>query len=214
MSFTSVWRGFLDLVAPRRCAACDEPLDPEARAFCEPCAILLDPGERVGGGMSGYVYGGPIAEAVRRLKYGRRTELAPVLGAMLAARAIELSGEVDAVVPVPLHRARLRRRGFNQAALLARPVARMLAVPLVTSALVRLRDTPPQAGLDAAGRLRNVRGAFVAISAPAARVLLVDDVRTTGATLAECAEALSIAGAERVLTLVLAGAEIADDRAE
>jgi ComF family protein len=212
MSFTSVWRGLLDLVAPRRCAACDEPLDPEARAFCEACVILLDPGERVGAGMSGYVYGGPMAEAVRRLKYGRRTELAPVLGALLAARAIELSGEVDAVVPVPLHRARLRRRGFNQAALLARPVAKTLAVPLVTSALVRLRDTPPQAGLDAAGRLRNVRGAFVAISAPAGRVLLVDDVRTTGATLAECAEALSIAGAERVLTLVLAGAEVADGR--
>lgn len=210
MSVTAVWRGLLDLVAPRRCAACDEALDPEERAFCAGCGVLLDPGERIGSGMSAYVYGGPMAEAVRRLKYGRRTELAPVLGAMLAARAIELAGEVDAVVPVPLHASRLRRRGFNQAALLARPVARALGAPLVTSELRRLRDTPPQAGLDAGSRVRNVRGAFVALRAPGARVLLVDDVRTTGATLAECAEALTIAGAEHVLTLVLAGAELAD----
>jgi len=208
MSIPAVWRGLLDLVAPRRCAACDEVLGPKEEAFCEGCAPLLDPGERVGSGLSAFVYGGPMAEAVRRLKYGRRTELASPLGALLAARAIELAGEVDAVVPVPLHATRLRRRGFNQAALLARPVARALAVPLVTSELRRLRDTPPQAGLDAAGRLKNVRGAFVALRAPAARVLLVDDVRTTGATLAECAEALTIAGAERVLTLVLAGAEL------
>lgn len=209
MSIGKVWSGLLDLVAPRRCAACDGTLEPVERAFCGGCGLLLDPGEQIGAGISAYVYGGPMAEAVRRLKYGRRTELGPVLGEMLAHRAVSLSGEVDAVVPVPLHRARLRRRGFNQAALLALPVARALGVPLVTSELRRLRDTPPQAGLGAFDRARNVRGAFIALRSPA-RVLLIDDVRTTGATLAECAEALTIAGAERVLTLVLAGAEVAD----
>lgn len=196
------------MVAPRRCAACDEALRPREFAFCDACAPLLDPGERVGSGLCAYVYGGPLVEAIRRFKYGRRTELAGPLGTLLAARAAELAGEVDAIVPVPLHPARLRRRGFNQAALLARPVARALAVPLVTNELRRVRDTPSQAGLDGAGRLQNVRDAFVALRAPGSRVLLVDDVRTTGATLAECAEALSVAGVERVLTLVLAGAEV------
>jgi ComF family protein len=207
MSLAAIARGLLDLLAPPRCAGCDEPLSPSSPAFCEACELLLDPGERVGSAVSAYLYGGPLADAVRRLKYGRRTELAPALGAMLAERALELSGEVDVVVPVPLHATRLRARGFNQAALLASPVARALGVPLATRELVRLRDTPPQAGLGGADRLRNVRGAFVATAAPGGRVLLVDDVRTTGATLAECAEALRVAGAEHVLTLVLARAE-------
>lgn len=199
MSFTSVWRGLLDLVAPRRCAACDEPLDPEARAFCEACVILLDPGERVGAGMSGYVYGGPMAEAVRRLKYGRRTELAPVLGALLAARAIELSGEVDAVVPVPLHRARLRRRGFNQALELARPLARGLHIPLAAGMCERVRDTPQQSELPASRRAANVRNAFRMRGELAAKhVAIVDDVVTTGATVNELAHLLKRNGAESV----------------
>jgi ComF family protein len=207
MSFGMVWQGLLELVAPRGCAGCENVLAPAERGFCEACAPLLDDGGRLGDALAAYVYGGPMAEAVRRLKYGRRTELAPVLGRMLAARATELAGIVDCVVPVPLHPRRLRRRGFNQAALLARPVAKALAVPLSVTDLRRVRDTPPQARLGAVERATNVRGAFVALRAPGSRVLLIDDVRTTGATLAECAEALRIAGAERVVTLVLARAE-------
>lgn len=207
MSVSAVLRGLVDLLAPPSCAACEGPLPVASAGFCEACGPLLDPGERVGSALSAYVFGGPLADAIRRFKYGRRTELAAVLGALLAQRALELSGEVDAVVPVPLHPARLRRRGFNQAALLAAPVARALGVPLRASALARTRDTPPQAGLGAGDRLRNVRGAFVTRSAPSGRVLLIDDVRTTGATLAECAEALRAGGASSVLTLVLARAE-------
>lgn len=202
-----ILRGLLDLVAPRTCPACDEPLPPGQDGFCEACAPLLDPGERLGHALAAYVYGGPMADAICALKYGGRTEHAPVLGRMLAERALELAGEVDAVVPVPLHPARLRQRGFNQSALLARPVARALAVPLVTSELRRIRDTPPQASLSARARATNVRGAFVALRAPAPRVLLVDDVRTTGATLAECADALVTAGVDQVVTLVLARAD-------
>lgn len=211
MSIENVWRGLLELIAPRECAGCENVLTPSERGFCEGCEPLLDPGGRLGDALAAYLYAGPMAEAVRGLKYGRRTELAPVLGAMLATRALELAGEVDAVVPVPLHRARLRRRGFNQAALLARPVARALAVPFHASDLRRVRDTPAQAGLGAAERATNVRGAFVALRAPGSRVLLIDDVRTTGATLAECAEALRVAGAERVFTLVLARVEDPSD---
>ncbi len=207
MSIGFVWRGLLDLVAPRECPACDEPLSAGAVGFCPACAPLLDPGERRGRALAAYVYGGPMADAVRALKYGGRTEHAPVLGRMLADRALELAGTVDAVVPVPLHPARLRERGFNQSALLARPVARALAVPLVTADLRRVRDTPPQASLTAAARATNVKGAFLALRAPGSRVLLVDDVRTTGATLAECGEALVTAGADEVFTLVLARAE-------
>jgi ComF family protein len=192
---TSVWMGLLELLAPRACPACDASLSPAELELCGACGPLLDPGEQAGGALAAYVYAGPMAQAVRRLKYGRRTELASVLGRMLAARAAELAGEVDAVVPVPLHPARLRERGFNQAALLAAPVARSLGVPFVTSILKRTRDTAPQAGLGAGPRAANVRGAFTA-SAIGGRVLVVDDVRTTGATLAESVLSLVLARAE------------------
>ena len=114
-------------------------------------------------------------------------------------------------MPVPLHAARLRRRGFNPAAALARDLARASAAPLAF-ALARVRDTPSQTGLGRAGRRANVRGAF-RVSAPsvfrasricARCVWLVDDVVTTGATLEECARALRAAGAVRVVALCAA----------
>ncbi|MCC7538536.1 MAG: ComF family protein, partial [Deltaproteobacteria bacterium] len=120
-------------------------------------------------------------------------------------------GRVDLVVPVPLHRTRLVERGFDQAVLIARPLARALARPLVARALSRIRATAPQSSLDARARAENVAGAFVPTSSgrralPGRRVLLVDDVRTTGATLDECARVARDAGAIEVLALALAAA--------
>src|SRR5688572_5085616 len=115
--FLPVVRGLLDLIAPRGCAGCDLELGAGETGFCAACEPLLDPGRRLPSAISAYVYGGPVAVAIRRLKYAGRTELVPVLGALVSARAIEIAHEVDLVVPVPLHPARLRQRGFNQAAL-------------------------------------------------------------------------------------------------
>lgn len=203
----AVLHGLLDLVAPRRCAGCDAWLDPTDFEFCAPCEVLLEPAAQLDAGRAAYLYGGPIAEAIRRLKYEGRTELAEPLGARLVEVARAVAGEVDAVVPVPLHPERLRERGFNQAALLARPVARALAVPLVTSALRRVRETRPQASLGVGARGSNVRGAFGGRGTCPPRVLLIDDVRTTGATITECALSLRRRGVERVHALVLARAD-------
>lgn len=206
-----VCRAVLDLLAPRRCAACELELEPEERGLCAGCAVLLDevppalraPAESA----SAFVYGGPIADAIRGLKYAGRTDAARVLGELLAEEARPFGGRVDAVVPVPLHPTRLRERGFNQAALLGAPVARALGVPLSTGRLRRVRRTPPQAGLERATRVDNVRGAFKARpDARRPRVLVVDDVRTTGATLGACRAALYEAGAERVYLYTLARA--------
>src|SRR5205823_1833243 len=121
----------------------------------------------------------------------------------LAARPLA----VDALVPVPLDAARVRERGYNQAALLAAPVAAALDVPLAPTWLRRTRPTRPQVGLSARERRVNVRGAFTCPE-PAAvagqRVLVVDDVMTTGATLEACAEALVAAGAAGVWGLIVA----------
>jgi ComF family protein len=112
------------------------------------------------------------------------------------------------ILPVPLHRARLRQRGFNQALELARPLGRSLGVPVRHGLLLRARATAAQSELDAAARRRNVRGAF-AVHAGAAlpsHVAVLDDVMTTGATLAECVRALKRAGAQRVDVWALARA--------
>jgi ComF family protein len=158
-------------------------------------------------------YGGATTQAILHLKHGRRRHLAQPLGALLApAVAAAIDDGVTALCPVPLHPRRLRRRGFNQALdllrvaekLARRPPARALVVP---DGLRRIRDTPALGWESPASRRRIVADAF-AVPRPAwakdRRILLVDDVMTTGATLAECARVLLKAGAGEVQAVALA----------
>src|SRR5439155_16560359 len=110
------------------------------------------------------------------------------------------------LLAVPLHRDRLRERGYNQSALLARELGRRWALPLAADRHVRLRDTPPQVGLDRPSRRRNVAGAFAWNGPPLAggAVLLVDDVATTGSTLEACGQALRAAGAGLIEAVTVA----------
>jgi ComF family protein len=150
----------------------------------------------------------PLIEVLARFKYGRDVTMAPVLSAFLVEH-LPLSLDADVVVPIPLHRERLRWRGFNQAVPLARAIAAARGRPVDPFALTRQRPTPPQVGLGAGDRRRNVRGAFAVRDRERVRgrtVLLVDDVMTTGATAHECAHVLRRAGARAVDVVVLARA--------
>jgi ComF family protein len=147
--------------------------------------------------------------AVHQLKYaGRRRVAARLAELLLEEPAVgALVATSDVLVPVPLHPRRLRERGFNQSALLAAEVARRARRPCCPDALVRRLDTPPQAGLTAAARRRNVRDAFAVrrrASIAGRTVTLVDDVLTTGATALECARRLRDAGASEVRLLTVA----------
>ena len=161
-------------------------------------------------------YGGELARAVCALKFAGRPSVARDLAALVApflAAAVRL-GELDVIVPVPHHWRRLAARGFNQAEALARHGRREagLATPIARRALRRVRPTPPQTGLTAAARARNLHGAFIVPPRRAGdvrgrRVLLVDDVVTTGATMAAAGRALLAGGALEVVGFALARAE-------
>lgn len=147
----------------------------------------------------------PLREAIHAFKYAGRRDTGTRLAALLVERWQDAPIAVDGVIPVPLHEARERERGYNQSRVLAEPFACQAGLPLRPGVLERTRPTPPQVGLDRAGRLDNVAGAFQAtIEALGGRWLLVDDVCTTGATLEACAAALRSAGATSVWAITLA----------
>jgi len=225
----------LAVVFPSWCAACGAPLGRPTRApLCEGCWVLPRHGGPVCGcgfvlparaeapcgrcrrGLTPFEAGaslGPYEAGLRilvhELKYhGRRRVAARLAERMLAEASVQrlLAGD-PLIVPVPLHPRRRRVRGFNQAELIARALARGAGLTLEAGALVRQHDTPPQAGLSAAQRRRNVRGAFAARPRPSiARrpVVLIDDVFTTGATARACAAALRDQGATEVRVLTAA----------
>ncbi len=145
------------------------------------------------------VYAAPVDRLLLRFKFHHDLAAGALL-AQLMAQALAAAPRPDAVLPVPLHRARLRRRGYDQALELARPLARALGLPLLDHTLIRTRATAPQSQLDAAQRRRNLQQAFeVRANAPLpAHVVLVDDVMTTGATLHAAALTLRRAGVARV----------------
>lgn len=182
-----------------QCRQCTRPL-----TYGDQCARCRAEHRRVDHLYVAYAYTPPILQAVHRFKYANKRYLAADLAA-LAMSALAPDLQVDFVVPVPLAPSRERQRGYNQGRLLAAEVARHLDLPLDCSVLIRLRDTPPQTSLPRVRRLENVRGAFRALrKLSGARILLVDDVTTTGATIEAATRALRRRGAVWVGALALA----------
>jgi len=200
----------LDLFAPPRCAACAGPRAGKP-PFCVTCG---EPAPALPWTLDGVpllaagVYQAPLAPAIRRFKFEGHSELAPELARLLGARLAFFALERALFVPVPLHRARLVERGYNQSALLARTLARELGARTHPRVLERTRATEQQAALDRRARGDNVRGAFrVRARAPSGPIVLVDDVVTTGATARACVDALRQAGSRVVLVAALARTE-------
>lgn len=191
----------LPRLQPPLCPRCSRPAS--SGTLCRDCRqgdpVLLSV-------RAACTYAGAASAGVRRLKYSQERHLTDTLAALLVDCLARRPLAVDALVPVPLDAGRARWRGYNQAALLAAPVAAALDRP-VLAALQRTRPTRPQVGLSARQRRLNVRDAFACppgTDVAGRRLLLVDDVMTTGATLEACARALRAAGAAQVYGLVVA----------
>lgn len=198
------------------CAACLSSLERPAGPLCPVCGLPGEPGpcgacrespRPFDLARSAFLFTPPLRSLAHAFKYSGRTALARPLALMMAAelpRCPEL-GIFDAVVPVPLHPSRERRRGYNQAALLARELAELAGYSFEPGAVRRVRETRPQVDLRRRERLENVRGAFeAASSARGRRFLVVDDVATTLATAGETARALKEAGASGAAVFTLA----------
>ena len=227
MPLPAAWRRslepFLEVLFPTKCAGCRAP----GAIWCDGCRLRLVPvtslvclaclrvfpaggdGDRCGPAAphawAVAVYRAPLDRAITHLKYRPDARLAQALAQSMAEVYDRARLSATCLVPVPLSRRRLRQRGYNQAEVLGRALAGLLGLPSLPSAAARIRETGSQVGLEAGERWANVDGAFAADPSLVRdeTVLLIDDVHTTGATLAACSQALSQAGARRVLALTV-----------
>ncbi|HEX5775060.1 MAG TPA: ComF family protein [Caulobacteraceae bacterium] len=190
------------------CDGCGSPFE-YAPGFGERCVVCTARPKVFSRARAACLYDEHSRELVLQMKHADRTDLSGLFAKWLSRSARELIEDADAIVPVPLHRLRLLRRRYNQAAEIARPLARLTGLDYLPDALVRRRATASQGGRSAGGRRRNVQGAFAVPESRRAlvegrRILLVDDVLTTGATAEACARALKAAGAADVTLAVVA----------
>lgn len=206
------------------CDACATELPAHPAGACPCCGSFAASGQLCGACLAqppafdrtvaAYRYAFPLDRLVQSLKFNANLTLVDLFAGALAGavRATRADGATlpDLVVALPLAKKRLADRGFNQSALLAGRVAKRLGIAYAAHGLLKVRETPPQAGLNRAARLKNVRGAFASDGVPAGRhVALVDDVMTTGATLSEAAMTLKKSGATTVSAWVVARAGLA-----
>lgn len=193
-------------IAEPLCDGCGAPFEYDVGSRCAACLAQPRAFDRA---RAACLYDDASRDLILKFKHADRTDLARLFSRWIGRAAAELLAEADAVAPVPLHPARLLSRRYNQSAEIARPLARSHRLAYLPDALVRARRTETQGGKSGSGRRRNVAGAFAVPKSrrrmvEGRRIVLIDDVLTTGATAEACAKALLAAGARAVDVAVVA----------
>jgi len=216
----NLWKAFLDFIYPPFCLLCDARLDTDQHLICEPCwksfagfrsGIKL---ERYNLATYGrvyfknvyivYTYTEKSLELIHLFKYYNKMSLARRIGRDMTrmVTALNLESFIDVIIPIPLHGIRRRERGYNQSTLLAREISRKTSIPMYDNIVKRIINNPSQTGLSYTERVSNVKGIFSIQRGgelQGKRVLLIDDVVTTGLTINECSKVLIGAGADEVI---------------
>ena len=197
-------------IASPRCTICGLPFLTEGGTD-HPCGGCIQHPPSFAAARAAVLFEGPVRDLIHRFKYGKKVQHCRPLGLLTARQLGEFvaASSADLIIPVPLHVKRLRERGFNQALLLSETLAKHWRLSLSRHNLRRVRWTEPQISLSASERKDNVWGAFAVHDAEGVRnrrIILVDDVYTTGSTVAECARTLRKAGAEAVFAVTIARA--------
>ncbi len=184
------------------CNYCGKPVK-EGLTFCPKCWEMSSYTDRF---LTACYYRGPIKNIIKNLKYKNRGYLANILSEILFNRYSKIvKPEFDLIVPVPLHAGKLEKRGYNQAALIAKNLSKKTKIPLANSIVKRVKTTKPQYQLTRKERIKNLKNAFRSTKIlHGERVLLIDDVATTGSTVQNCASVIVKAGSGKVSALVIA----------
>ena len=191
-------------VGETKCIHCGKPLEDETKEYCRDCERRKSNYEQ---GRSLWVHIPPVSNSVYRLKYHNKRYYAEIFGKELADEfefQIQRWG-IQAIIPIPLHRSKMRKRGYNQAELLAKQLSECMGIPMEKDVLYRIKKTQPLKEMDGEQRHRNLQGAFAVSKAwnPCQNVLLIDDIYTTGSTIERAAGILKKAGVENVYFLTL-----------
>lgn len=209
-----LFRWLLDLLYPPKCVFCGKLLKENETELCAHCRTSLPEvsgpvkrGEFFSSCCCVYYYEDAVRESILRYKFRSMRQYAGAYARLLAMRLLRQGGEYDLITWVPVSAKRRRKRGYDQVELLARQTAAEFGIPCGQT-LRKLRDTPAQSGLpDAAARRANVSGVYAPVAPErfaGKRILLIDDVMTTGATLSECSKTLRLAGAAEISCAALA----------
>lgn len=187
------------------CSNCGRPLPPGSIPFV--CSECSNRDMHFDGGCMVFEFDGLVQDILHRLKYGGEAELAQTIGWFMSSKLKKMNWTIDVIMPVPLHPDRLKERGFNQSHLLADAIGWECGIDVNPGVLIRDRNTESQVGLTRMERMHNVRGAFTVNGSGEVRgkrILLVDDIMTTGSTLDECSRALKEHGANKVYFITAA----------
>ena len=199
----NVCREKLKPITGPRCFRCSKPLKREEQEYCKDCrkTRLFDQGIGI------FPYGSVLQESLFKLKYGKRQEYGSFYGQIAAVNSREIirNWGVEIIIPIPLHRKRMEKRGYNQAELIAEALGKTLCIPVDSRLMKRKVNTRPQKELDYRERKQNMKNAFFLKGENRyRRILLVDDIYTTGSTIEAAAELLKRNGAENVFFLTIA----------